>query len=278
MFSCTAQLFLRFLPLGFRNLPLYPGPEKRSLLPKRSRKPSFSPCAASTQPRTKPEDFLPPSRRRTGSPRLPEKRTTIFRRSKKPAVRHAPPQELREQATFKHAESPFPGRSSRLIQESRTAARRLIRPRHMLRLSQKQHPCSCRFPDDAQGSGKADACPASFSEHSRSLPFFAFPFFKETAASRSTQRLSEKFLSRQTPRRTLPPCPTARISRKSARRKLRPLFRHAETGRLLSSPLQDVSSPKICPASPPPSEIRHSLKTAKGMPLSGHPFRLFLSA
>ena len=94
MFACTAQLFLRFLSIGFRDLAPYPGLEKSSFLLKRSQKTSFSSCAASTQPKTKPEDscFLP-----GGEPdptAFPEKWTTIFRRSKRPAFRRVPPQGL----------------------------------------------------------------------------------------------------------------------------------------------------------------------------------------
>ena len=173
MFSCEAQLFLRFLALGFRNLPLYPGSEKRSFLPKRSQKPSFSPCAASTQPKTKPEDISASFPVENRIPPPPRKTDNDISKLKKPAVRRVQPQGLREQATFKHAESPFPGRSSRLLQESRTVARRLIRPATHAPSDPKAARMFLPFSRRCAGFRKGpEHAPASFPERSRSLPFF----------------------------------------------------------------------------------------------------------
>lgn len=251
MFSCEAQLFLRFLALGFRNLPLYPGPEKRSFLSKMSQKPSFSPCAASTQPKTKPEDISASFPVENRIPQPPGKTDNDISKFKKPAVRRVPPQGLREQATFKHTESPFPGRSSRLLQESRTVLpAETYLPCDTCSICPKS---STHVPAVFQTMNKVQegpgACPRILS---RTLKEPSLLSLRKRSSAAQDNGFPKNFChgKRHVSRsRHVPP-----QGRSGNRPQGTSLFRHAETGRVLFSPLPDVSSPKICPASPPPSE------------------------
>ena len=275
MFSCEAQLFLRFLALGFRNLPLYPGPEKRSFLSKMSQKPS--PCTASTQPKTKPEDISASFPVENRIPPPPRKTDSDISKVKKACCPTCPAARAPGAGDVQACRKLFPRTLfATASREPYRFARRLICPVTHAPSAKKQHTCSCRFPDDAQDSGKARRLPPHpFQNAQGTCP--SLLSFKETAASRSRQRLSEKLLSRQTPRQPLLPCPTARAFQKSS------------AGNFSLPPRRNRKSPFLPPSgcfipqnlpcfTASIGRIRHPLKTAKGMPLSGHPFRLFLSA
>ena len=171
MFSCEAQLFLRFLALGFRNLPLYPGPEKRSFLSKMSQKPS--PCAASTQPKTKPEDISASFPVENRIPPPPRKTDSDISKVKKACCPTCPAARAPGAGDVQACRKPLPrALFTTVSRKPYRFARRLICPATHAPSAPKAAHMFLPFSRRCAGFRKGpEHAPASFPERSRSLPF-----------------------------------------------------------------------------------------------------------